>query len=700
MYISARERKILEILLNREDGTTVKELAKEMGVSSRTVHRDIKGVEDLLRKNGLQLDKSPGVGIKVIGEEKNRKELYFLLFNLSHSEYTTEERQTMILIILFEATDPVKLQALANDLNVTIATISNDLDKIEEQVRPYGIHLIRKRGYGVEITGSESAKRRAMSNLLLKNLAEYEFLSVIKESLQKKPTGVTDRLLGLVDKKKLLKIEELVAEINNELPYPIADSAYIGLVVHLALAVERILQGENIIFDPEILKSMEETKEFQIAHTITKNLEKIFEIEIPYAEIGYITMHLMGAKLRNDKDSFFEDDSLQVGVKAQRLIHYVGEKKGQDLSKNSSLYQGLVAHLRPAIYRMKQNMGISNPLLEKIESDYHELFTIIESGVASIFPEFEVPKEEIGYLVMHFGSALLKEEELWDRSALVICSSGIGTSKMLASKLQKEIPTIKEIKNISVFDLKLYDLNEFDIVISTIPIKDFPGKYILASPLPSEEELEKIRSILHHTPSTLNKELESGKRRKKPSDSKYFLARVDTIQKLSKAIYAILKQFQLKPIIDSLLLESILELACNELSEQKLITNPLIVVDELLAREKVGGVGIPETSLGLYHTKSSSVLAPIFTIYRTDQPIIINAMDDTKIEMDTLLLMLSPHDVDDETNEVLSFISSLLIQNEESTRLFETKDGNEIINFLTEHLEEFFEEKIDGIRSV
>lgn len=111
----------------------------------------------------------------------------------------------IILIALLEATEPVKLLSLANDLNVTVATISHDLDKIDQMIEKYELSLIRRRGYGVEITGSESAKRRMMSELLFRHVDEHEFLSLMKESIQKKSSDtlntVTEKLLGLVDKK-------------------------------------------------------------------------------------------------------------------------------------------------------------------------------------------------------------------------------------------------------------------------------------------------------------------------------------------------------------------------------------------------------------------------------------------------------------------------------------------------------------------
>ena len=88
MYISARERQILEILLKNTDEMTVKDLAKQIGVSGRTIHRDLKNVEDILGEYNLSLQKKSGVGVQITGDQTKIRELELYLFNLSHTEYT------------------------------------------------------------------------------------------------------------------------------------------------------------------------------------------------------------------------------------------------------------------------------------------------------------------------------------------------------------------------------------------------------------------------------------------------------------------------------------------------------------------------------------------------------------------------------------------------------------------------------------
>lgn len=702
MYISARERKLLDILLAKEDGTTVNNLANAMEVSARTVHRDLKGVEDILKEYGLELLKKSGSGIQVSGTQEAKEKLILYLYNLSHNEYTPEERQTFILSALLESNEPVKLLSLASELNVTIATISNDLNKVSERIEPYGLTLIRKRGYGIEIEGTETAKRRVMSSVILQNMNEFEFLSLIKENIQKKSSKVihtiTDRLLGLVDKTKLLIIEKHVEKIRNELPYSIADSAYIGLVVHLALALERVSQGENIKFDETYLANLKNTKEYSLAKKIVDDLEEAFVMKIPHGEIGYITMHLMGAKLRHDQDFLIEDTNLQLGMKAQELIRYVGAEIGQDLTYHQSLLQGLIAHLGPALYRIKENMGISNPLLERIQEDYKDLFFILENGVKNIFPELLVPKEEIGYLVIHFASALLKSERTPEFRALVICSTGIGTSKILSSKIEKEIPEIRHIKNISLFELDQIDIDNYDIIISTIPLKNYHGNYILVSPILSKEEIGKIKQYLWKTTNHQNQQQILKQNNAIDNHGEQSFTYLQRSQSYLSPILTILERFCLEDITGELTTEQALQVACKRLFEKKIVINHNTLVSQLLEREKLGGLGIPGTSLGLYHVRSDTVLAPSFTLYQLEKPILIKAMDDSIIPLTRVLLMISPENPSGETLEVLSQISSLIIKDEESIKLFESKTEKEIFSYLANSFANYLDNKTKELK--
>lgn len=710
MYITARERLILEILLSGAEKVTVKSLARELDVSVRTIHRDLKEIERLLKEYSLDLLKKPGVGIRLAGEKEKVEKLKSALFQQSHQDYTPGERQTIILCSLLEAKDPIKIMALANDVHVTMATISHDLTKLEDVLEKFDLSLVRKRGYGVEVAGSESAKRKAMRSLIAENVDEVEFLSLIRENIQNKTKQtaqttklISERLLGLIEKKKLLLVEKVVDEMNRKLPYSLADSAYIGLVVHLTLAIERILQGENIEMDSTYLQSLQSSPEYELAKEAAGKLTEVFGVDIPEAETGFITMHLQGAKLRYGREYPIEEDRYPLAVKTKKLIHFVEKELGYKLINQASLFQGLLTHLKPAFYRIKQNMGISNPMLSKIKEDYSELFEIVKKAADAIFTDVSVPDEEIGYLVMHFGSALLRNEGNRDLKALIVCSSGIGTSKMLATRISQEIPEIKKLANVSAFELHQADPDKFDLIISTIPLPNLEAEHLVASPMLTREETEKIRTYIQER--IRNKDHSRGKKfisqKEAPSrELEQTLGNLQKVYRYTETMMKVLEGFYVSPLKDAGSIQEGLEEACFSLWNEGVIQDQEKVVRALLEREKHGGLGIPGTRLALFHTRSDQVIRPSFTVYQLEKLFSVKAMDQSDVRVDILLLLLAPRDYSSQGLEVLSYISSILIENGDSITLFESADDRSISAYLSAQFEQFFYEKISELRSV
>src|SRR5699024_12549172 len=93
------------------------------------------------------------------------------------------------------------------------------------------------------------------------------------------------------------------------------------------------------------------------------------------------------------------------------------------------------------------------------------------------------PDEEIGSSFLDLGSSLLQKKEESALRSLVVCSSGIGTAKLLATKLQKQFPEIKQVENKSLFKIAKTNLADYDLIVSTLPLKDIDRDYIIASPI-------------------------------------------------------------------------------------------------------------------------------------------------------------------------------------------------------------------------
>ena len=682
MIISARERIILQILLeNIEEEMTIKGIAEHVNVSERTIHRDLKNIEDILEGFHLKLNKKAGVGVKIIGNPNDIYQLRVSILKQDYVEYTPDERILVALCTLLDHQEPIKLFSLAKELGVTTATVSNDLDKLEPTIEKFNLRLLRKRGYGIELVGTEEDKRKAIRSLISDRFDVPEFLKMVKENIQKKSSNkidsISERLLGLVQKEKLLRIENIIEDINEQLPYPLADSSYVGLVVHIALAMERIQRGENISFKEDYLNELSKTKEFEFATQIVERLERTFDIVIPEEEIGYITMHLRGAKVRYDNKVGIKDENVEVAMLVRTLITNV-EKLLHTTLLGDSLFQGLLAHLQPTLYRLDQKMRISNPLLENIKEDYAELFAVVQKAVELTLVNRDVPEEEIGYLVLHFGSALNDKKITKDLKLLIICSSGIGTSKMLAAKIINQIPSLSEVKTASVIELKNISIDEYDAILSTIPLEDISRDYLVVNPILSDKDLEEVKSYLQKNSGHLLKEakvIEAPKQ--KCMDFQSFLLFTEKSQILS----TVLKEMHIWD--EGVSLGESLKRGLEVLKQQGSILSNTEVYEALEARAEIGGLAIPETNLALYHTSSNQIESPSFDIIDLPEMVSLRAMNGANEMVKRVLLLLAPLNASPSVMEVLSFLSASIIESERSIDLFNNGNKEELLNFIS-----------------
>ncbi|TMW70065.1 BglG family transcription antiterminator [Alteribacter natronophilus] len=697
MYVSARERNILNLLLEAPDGLTVKAIAEELNVSKRTVQRDLPGIDSILDEYGLLLERKTGSGLLLSGDEAGTALLRNKMKELEPSEYTPEERHQLLLSILLQENEPVKLYTLARELHVTISTISNDLNRVENRLARFGLELIRRRSYGIEIRGEEGQKRKALRSLITEQMSEEQFFSVLesKHTNSSQAEEVSGKVLNLLDSRVIHEVMDMLHDLRNE-GEAIGDASIIGLAVHLSLAVHRVRNGESIGEHEIHLEKAQAENEYRTALKIITKLEKRLGLDIPESEAGYVTMHLLGARQGDESPVYFQETSMDIALSAKQLAGEVEKHVNLPLAGGQSLIEGLISHLKPALFRIRNGMKIYNSLLPEIKRDYGELFGIVRSAVDQVFTDEAVPEEETGFLVLHFGSAIEKAGRTRRTDAIVVCSSGIGTSKLLAARLEKEIPEISRITHKSVFDVVEEEIPVNTIVVSTVPLTSIPN-YFLVNPFLSAKEAERIREHLHRLSDlpgegNASKTREAG--REHQPDPGEGQNDFQTIQEVSSLIKILLDQFELKHLPAVSGSEEIVRELGREQKKKGLVRDESEIAGALLKREAAGGLAIPGTSLALFHTRTDSVVTPSFTIRELELPVPLRGMDNEKAHVRRILLMLAPEDWSQTGIEVMSYISAMIIESDESIRLFENGDEQSILSFLEKKLKEYMISKL------
>ncbi|MGM0370338.1 MAG: BglG family transcription antiterminator [Bacillota bacterium] len=517
MSLKPRVCQLLKFLISREEPISIKNLADKFNVSSRTIRYDLDDIKSSIDLYNAKLIKKTHVGVYLEGEKEELNKIEKELIDIYSFErvLSPEERQHLILFRLFQANEPIIIKELEVMLHISKSTIIKDLDKVEEWLSDHDLTLVRKTNYGLEIKGEEIDIRHAMMNVLEETANEKELVGFLRQ-IQKQ--ALEDRNLEagffkefdkLVSDIDLTQLESVISFAEKQLGFQFADEAYASLLVHLALAISRLLDGKDIKLPKERLKIIKKSDEYNIATKIGKIIEQIFEISIPDSEIGYVTLHLMGAKLwqkiGDDDYKKLADEDLDQDliILTKEMVKVVEDYLGVDLIDDTQLIIGLALHLKPTINRVKYDLPLKNSLLVDVKSKYTEIFEATKSAAKILESKLqkEISSDEIGYITLHFGAALERNESLQSSRKLrtvLVCSSGVGTTNLLASKLRKEFSEIKICNVFSVIQLENneVDLDDIDLLLTTIPIDIDYSSVLQVNPLLSTEDKQKIKKII------------------------------------------------------------------------------------------------------------------------------------------------------------------------------------------------------------
>ncbi|GGG08055.1 BglG family transcription antiterminator [Paenibacillus abyssi] len=688
MNISSRSRQILELLLHSDRELTAAQIAAEIHVSSRTVHRELAAVEDILHKQGIQLLKKAGSGIRLQGDEAELEKLSRLISTAEGIDFSPAERQLYLLCLLLESAEPVKLYTLGHELKVTIPTVSSDLDELDGWIRKFGVTLTRKRGYGVELTGSEEKLRETLRQLIRMRLDDTELIA----SRDKQPLHPLDhKLFELAGKAEMDDIETILWDWEERWAGRLTEDAYTELLIRLSIALRRIRSGKTVASNPAARRtSMASLKESDVIRLTGLLSERMGQALSPEETI-YISGLLSAAQA--DELSMLPGDDLALTSKVRSLIEHVQIATGADFSMDHSLREGLFYHMKDALQRLADGLSIRNPLLDQIKKDFETLFGIVREAAHDVLEDVVVPDEVIGYLVMHFEASLERHKQLRrDVRAILVCSSGIGSAKLLQLRLQKELPLIQIVGRVSWYEASRIAKDKYDLMISTMDLPFDSGNYIKVSPLLTQEETERLRSFIRTVLEQKRNDVFPAEERG-ASEVPVF-AKLLSLKITLDEMVNLIERFEIVQIRESSgELALILEEACRYEEERGVLRDAPLIAQRLMQREQSGSQMIPGTSVALFHTRSQEVSRASLSLYRLESPLTIETEPPWRLS--EFLLMLAPQTLSREVLEVLSEISAMLL-NDEMIELLEVGGEMEIRNYLTVHLKTFFNTKTEA----
>ena len=275
--------------------------------------------------------------------------------------------------------------------------------------------------------------------------------------------------------------------MENDLCWSLGEPYYVNIFTHILIMMYRITRGNALPKKDDNASAFDENI-FAVASRMIQRIEQRIVHPLPEDEVWFIYQYIISSGVvieeHNDVSVIGHmHSSDEARLLTHRLIATFADMVDSDFSQDVALYDGLLIHIKPLINRLNYQIRIRNPLLDDIKGELQDVWRLTQCAVNRVFSGWgdqAVSEDEIGYLTVHFQAAM--ERQIARKRVLLVCSTGIGTSHLLKSRILRAFPDWTIVGVVSAGSLPSVLTDDIELVVSTInlPAIALPVVYVTA----------------------------------------------------------------------------------------------------------------------------------------------------------------------------------------------------------------------------
>ena len=674
MLLTKRSGDIIRVLIRfpQDKPVTTAIISDELHISSRSIQRELPTVEKWLTAKGFRFVRKRSVGLFLDEPDDRRRELLTLLDATGTDIPSADDRhnrQRQLLHALLFAREPVKSLTFMDQFGISEGTLTSDLNQIEKWFDKYHLRLVRRQGLGIFLTGSETARRQAVTSHLKDQKAIPE--AEISES-------ITD------------SVAQIVSDGARTLHLNLSDNGYLRLNIYLSYSVCRIRQGEYITSEEAAFEDLTMEPEFAVAEYLMQKLRQTFRLPIIESETRYLAIFLTGIRIwsadQRDLTSKRDFDIHQITL---ALIQNVSDILDIDFGSDPQLARELGMHIQPAIGRIRAGIPIENPLLEEIQNRYDEVYQACTAGCIALSTSYGLPSfppSEVGFISIYFSMALDRRAKLARRiSVIIVCPTGIGSSRLLAENLHKAYPDLDIHGTTSAFHIEPEELaqNGIDLIISTVRL-DTTYRYIYVSPLLNRQDRMLLDSKFQLILSQKNDRRPRAE--KKVPETSFTRKDIHFVSRTGAEIEYLLDHIRIgrAPVLQKR--QEILAYAASLFSDTPEMESHFYEI--MKKRDQIADTYMKPFHALLLHGKSPDITHPCFGYVHLEPPIYENA----RIILGAIVTFIPENDPDQVSAPIVSEIIGALMEQPELLKALREDDDERFTLLLETSLMKFYKE--------
>lgn len=658
--------RMIEILIQSRQAMTTGELARLLSVSSRTIRSDLDAIDDWLGEFSHEpVVRIPGMGI-LLRDSDGRIRMRLEEKGAGGYVMSSAERVRSITGWLLAEGPSTSIAGIAEKLQVSAATVSNDLQKVKAWMDRSCIRMVSKPHMGIAVRDTENNIRRGCVMVLREMLEtgthQQELIGMrftqAESVLRKYQMASFCKTLHAWREKILLVIRELQESAH----VTISDNGFSSMFLYLLTAFTRMEGGHPISVKRQTFPHIEVPSGFDYGkiHDLI-----LGQTGLDADENEMFLIHAEWMSLRKFGSS--QEINVEHVLIAKELIAEVKDSLDIEFEEGDDTVLELAAHLSVMQYRLFLNIPAEhNAALEEIEESFPDVCQVVRQKLWTILRERlgnvnrEVCGREAVYISMYIVACILKNplEAAVKKDVIIVCNSTVATSKILENRLKSIFSNINIVKSISYHEfVNAAKPLPCDLVISTLPLESPQDQCVTVNPLLKLEDINKLMGMFmlrmqnvdlnKYISATIN--IAARSLELKPEE------RIKLSIELARDIKEEVKGLDRsrKPAVRNLLDESLvavnvharncydaIQLAGDLLMKKGYITQKHI--DEMIRiKRKLGGYMVIDKGVALPHLLAPELPGPCMSVITLDKPVRFNHADNDPVDL--IVMLLSNH---------------------------------------------------------
>lgn len=457
MTLSTRNLLILDFLIKHKQ-SSIKEIAEKFNISESSARYDLKNIEVLIEKKNANIEFLSKGNIYFNSFEKN-----IFDFSQDNLQYilTSEERVEFLEIFILLNNQPFNIQRIIEILDITRNTFKSDFEKVKQNFYKMGITLNND--------GTFSLKRGSSRTYILIPLSRLIKRFIFQEEVYYYPNKfIFNNAFKHISYDKINIITQYIREVLERSNKILSDESYQMLIAYIIIVVETVANNYKLQTNTNNEEFFKSKEEFKILTSKKYILEEEFKIKIDETELIRLTNFFLGSQTYTKKIDFYEN-WIRSEIFIEKFIRDVSSQLKYNLTKDTILFNGLLNHLKPAVYRIKNKTNLENSIYEELILKEKKLFDIVKKSIENIPELKEISNDEIAYLVVYFKASIerIEQNKKVKKKILVVCNFGYGTSRLLSQNLHENYE-VEIVATLPVYELKNYkNLENIDYILTT-----------------------------------------------------------------------------------------------------------------------------------------------------------------------------------------------------------------------------------------